>query len=133
MALIPCDKIPIFDRITDQIYLGDMIGASDGKLLKSINTIVCLIADPYKHFEHIRYHDLPIEDNRDYNIIDLFSKTDKIIKSSIKNGENVLIHCYNGVSRSVTILLGYLISEGISLLDGIQLIKKNREQYSRPT
>lgn len=132
-AIIPCAKIPIFDKITDNIFLGDIVAASDSDLMKSIDIIISLIDTQIKH-SNIEYFIFPIEDNRDVQIDLLFEKTNDIIKKAIENNKKILIHCHNGVSRSVTILLAYFISKSFTLKESLNIIKNNRisKQYTRP-
>ena len=63
-----------------------------------------------------------------------FSEINNIIKEHVNKKENILIHCYNAVSRSVTVLTAYLISTGMSLKDSLQLIKdkRNDKVYTKP-
>lgn len=130
--IIPCKKIPIFDRILNNLYLGDIEAAKDLSLLKQnkIEVIISLISDEYEKDENITYYNFPVEDDRNVDIQSLFKETNSIIKNN--KDKNILIHCYNGVSRSVTILLAYLISEGQKLSDTFTLIKNKRSQYSKP-
>jgi len=56
-----------------------------------------------------------------------------IIEESRKFGENILVHCMCGVSRSVTIILSYLIYTGKSLKDSLMFVKELRKnQYTQP-
>ena len=150
--IICCNKIPIFDKITKNIYLGDIVAASDKTTIKDIDVIINLVSDKYNSLNlnqryynsynslnlhcrrHIQYFDFPIDDNRNNSIDKLFEHTNEIINSSVESNKKILIHCYNGVSRSVSILLAYFISKNITLKEAINTIKNNRtsKQYTRP-
>lgn len=56
----------------------------------------------YKHY----YYDL--EDRPDANLTNILFCTTPIICSSVMNGENILVHCHAGVSRSVSVVIGFL-------------------------
>ena len=84
--------------------------ASDLENLKITNIINCS-GDLCENlsFSGINYLTLNIRDNVSENIECLFFKCiDYINEAKEKNGR-VLIHCYKGVSRSVSILISYLI------------------------
>jgi protein-tyrosine phosphatase len=57
-------------------------------------------------FEYISY---PWNDVPDFNILnDLDTIVDKI-HNAIKLNQNVLVHCYMGISRSVSVIIAYLM------------------------
>ena len=125
--LIVGEKIPIFDKIGD-IYIGDIVAAENINLLKNagIEVVICLIKENCKRYD-LQYFDFPIDDNRNENIYNLFEKINRIISENRK----VFVHCQNAVSRSVTIILAYLLYTGINLKSGFELFK-NRKTFTRP-
>ena len=153
--LIACDKVPILDRIINNslrnignLYVGDIV-ANNELLLKEkeISIIIRVAKQPIfelysnismvntnKKFENIEYHFFPIEDNRNENISVYFEETNLIISTSIENNKNILVHCENGVSRSVTIILAYLIKiKNMKLKDALSLVKNTRTStFTRP-
>ena len=54
-------------------------------------------------FMYIYLYDIP-----DANIYNFFDSSYDFINSHIKNRENVLVHCYAGISRSASIILNYM-------------------------
>jgi protein-tyrosine phosphatase len=50
-----------------------------------------------------------LKDSQNENIECLFYRVIDFIDSALKNGKNVLVHCIQGISRSVTFVLAYLI------------------------
>jgi protein tyrosine phosphatase len=50
-----------------------------------------------------------IYDSEDSHIEQYFDQTFAFIENHIKRGENVLVHCWAGVSRSATIVLNYML------------------------
>jgi protein-tyrosine phosphatase len=130
--LIACEKYPIFDQIVENIYLGDIVAASNIDLLKkyNIDIVISCIFEKYERDTKILYYDFPINDNRNDDIRKIFLQTNKLISEN--TDKKIFIHCQNAVSRSVTILLAYLLYKGINLEDGIHLIKNKRKKYTRP-
>lgn len=43
--------------------------------------------------------------------------------------KNVFVHCQNAVSRSVTIVLAYLLYTGSNLKDALSKLKENKNIY----
>ena len=57
----------------------------------------------------VKYLKLVLEDVSDTNLFDHFYKTSDFIHAAISKGGRVLVHCNQGVSRSSTITLAYLM------------------------
>ena len=128
--LIACEKVPIIDEIIEGLFLGDIVGAKNASLLKEkqIEVVINLTEEPIEN--GLKQYNFPIKDNRNENIADLFEKTNRLIKDS--KGKNILVHCQNAVSRSVTIVLAYLMSINMSLKEGFYLVKSDRKTFTRP-
>ena len=52
---------------------------------------------------------ITLQDSPNANISKYFDVTYEFIKKHIEKGENVLVHCWAGISRSSTIALNYMI------------------------
>ena len=100
---------PSYEQITEKIYLGNEDTASDKELLKKLNISNILICaegcEPFFPNEYT-YKILYIDDAIDENIISWFQEAFKFIDSSINN---IYIHCVMGISRSPSIVIGYLM------------------------
>lgn len=58
----------------------------------------------------IHYHRISVSDSLDTELIDHFPEAISFIEESIKKGDgSVLVHCREGLSRSPTIIISYLI------------------------
>ena len=64
------------------------------------------------------------------NIMQYFDKINTIIDEN--KHKKILVHCQNSVSRSVTIIIAYLMHTGKSLKDAINYVKSKRSQYTKP-
>ena len=99
--------------IEDFLYISGYKTAStisDLQKLKITNIINCsgdLCENLY--FSDISYLTLNIRDNVSENIECLFFKCINYINEAKEKDGRVLIHCYKGVSRSVSIIISYLI------------------------
>jgi len=52
---------------------------------------------------------IELEDDSDADVIPIFPDTNTFIDGAIKSGGTVLVHCDMGISRSVTMVIAYLI------------------------
>ena len=103
--------------IEDFLYLSSYKTAStlvDLKKLKISNIIncsgdLCENLSPDSSSLKIEYLTLNLKDNVQENIECLFYKCINLIEKVKNDGGRILIHCYKGVSRSVSIVIAYLI------------------------
>ena len=126
--IIAYEKIAIFDKV-GEIFLGDIVAAENRDLLmgNGIKIIISLVKEKYKRFADFTYYDFPIDDSREEDILSIFEKTNKILESN----ENVFVHCQNAVSRSVSIVLAYLMHRGNDLRTSLNMLQ-NRKTYTKP-
>ena len=100
---------PSYEQITEKIYLGNEDTARDKELLKKLNISHILICaegcEPFFPNEYT-YKILYIDDAIDENILSWFKEAFEFIDSSVNN---IYIHCVMGISRSPTIVIGYLM------------------------
>jgi protein-tyrosine phosphatase len=101
-----------------QLYVGNLLAANNINILRkyNINTIITLNHNPPESINdiqvvHSHYH-YPINDNPGQLIdFDIFQRLALIVDDDLKNGINVLVHCYAGISRSTTFILFYLMHQ----------------------
>lgn len=116
--------------LADKLYLGDLYNAKNRDLLDKLK-IKCIINVAkecnYKH-DGITIHKFDIDDIIYDTIYDKFDSVVSLIKSSIDNNENVLVHCYMGKSRSVSFILAYLMKHNnMNLHDAHQYVTSLRK------
>lgn len=118
--------------IIDNIYIGDVRDAHNlDKLneLKINNVISAVTGFDNIYDEKINHLALSLIDNNEQNIIHYFDITNYFIENILNsNSDNyILIHCICGVSRSVTILLAYLIKKyKYTPNEALQIVKQHR-------
>lgn len=80
------------------------------------------------------YKSLMLFDTPEVQIRDVFEECFNFIDTALCNGGNVLVHCNAGVSRSVTIVLAYVMEkEKIGLSQVLNELKKIRPQVKPNT
>jgi predicted protein tyrosine phosphatase len=108
--------------IPHQLYLGDIDDAFNTRWLKdmSINTVITAAVDIDEKMltnlllkEKISHHIFHLSDTTSQDIISFLPQIFAIIKSS----KTVLVHCMFGISRSVSIVLAYLMHHYKMYLD----------------
>jgi len=101
------------------IFIGNLEGACSYELCKKNNiaVIMNLSTKAIKKHPKITYYAFPIGDLPCEDIFSLFNMSSDIIDSHLQAGQNVLVNCNMGVSRSTTIVLAYIIKKTEMELD----------------
>ena len=103
-------------EIEEGLFLGNIHGAENLKLLEqhNIKAIVrCVNQGFYTQtpFEQMNYHYVPIEDSWGADIASHVPEAVRFIHRNRAEGNNVLVHCAAGVSRSASITIAYLMAK----------------------
>ena len=99
-------------KIIDNVYLSNLYSAHDLNLIKqnNIKTVVCLLDQPMPNIydPSITFFSFVVADNINSKkqMIELAKKIYYIITTT---DDNILIHCWAGISRSVTVIIFYMI------------------------
>ena len=73
------------------------------------------------------YLQIPGEDREGFDLMRYFPQAVNFIRNSLET-TNVLVHCLAGVSRSVTLVLAYLIKfEGMTFQKSYSFVKSRRD------
>lgn len=123
------NKIPIFDRIIDNIYLGDLEAILYLEKNK-IDIVVNISNIKYNEISEIQYHYYNIDDNKEATISIYFNEFINLINTNLN--KNIFVHCVNSVSRSVTLILAYLMTKNMNLITAYNYLKNKRTQYVSP-
>jgi protein-tyrosine phosphatase len=117
-------------KITDNIYLSDMPTASNKEKLKEdgITHILCVILgmDPL-YPDDFTYKNIHIRDVAHQDISEYLDECVEFIEDVVKENGKVLVHCSYGVSRSASMVLAYLIKNGMSYDEAYKLVKSKRD------
>lgn len=119
-------------HICDGIYIGSWIASKTSTLrLHKIQSVISVGADPASAFaKGIEYISIDLLDNEDSAHIlinDVLEETLPYIKKNVDNDRKILIHCYAGKSRSVSIVAAYLVKyKGLNVDEAFNFIGKKR-------
>jgi protein-tyrosine phosphatase len=111
------------DQIIPHLYLSNWNYSNDISELqkKNIKAVITIETSPKPEYILKYYKDnnidflyLPLYDYPTENIYKYFDISYEFIKRHIDKGENVLLHCMAGVSRSATLVLNYLVRKNLT-------------------
>ncbi|XP_044154808.1 dual specificity phosphatase 29-like [Bufo gargarizans] len=125
------------DEVIPNLYLGDIVIASDKKKLKKMGFTHILNAahaswectgDGINYGPDIQYYGITAEDCPEFNMSVYFKRGAQFIHQALNTSSGkVLVHCILGKSRSATLVLAYLmIYQGYSLVDAIRHVSEHR-------
>jgi hypothetical protein len=119
------------DQVDAHVFIGGFRAAADPRFIRrqGITRIVKLFADSPQDARHpgVAYYVLPAVDTPSYDIRPALVAAVPFIREGVARGENVLVHCHMGISRSATVVLLYLMLEhGVSLDAALRHLKKVR-------
>lgn len=120
------------DQITERIWIGNYLDASNQELLRKegIQSILCLDGC----LSQVQAKDLGVEQIVVIPLIDgsgnrpeVFLRAVRALKNLIQKHSPVLVHCHAGQSRSAAVVTKYFMrEEGLSLGDAIRQITRKR-------
>ncbi len=127
-------------KVTSNIFIGNkyaIIGREDVFTDYGINVVIsALTEEEYEEemicaddFPGIEWHRFDIDDCQFFDIYSYLFEVHFIIQEAVRENKRVFIHCAAGVSRSATLLLGYLMLEkGMHCDDALEYLRKFRPQ-----
>ncbi|KAK2466099.1 hypothetical protein APHAL10511_001741 [Amanita phalloides] len=120
--------------IPDKLYLGN-INASRSTRSVTEHHITHILSvcedqipaeDPQSGFSHMR---IAVEDVDYADLLIHLPSACQFIDQAIKSGGVVLVHCYQGLSRSAAVVAAYLMwSQGLGATQAIDLVRAARDQ-----
>jgi protein phosphatase slingshot len=125
-------------HIIDNIYLGSAFNASHSTTLKNLNIglIINVTSEISNYYPNkYKYKKYTLVDNNSESIKQYFKDSYLSILEyqNEENNKNILIHCFMGASRSVSIVIYYLMKKhNYSLNDAIHFIR-NKRHIINPT
>ncbi|XP_010486100.1 PREDICTED: dual specificity protein phosphatase 1B isoform X2 [Camelina sativa] len=119
-------------EIQQGLFIGSVAEATNSDLLKSSNvthvlTVAVALVPPYPN--DFVYKVIEVVDREETDLTVYFDECFSFIDQAIQSGGGVLVHCFMGMSRSVTIVVAYLMKKyGMSFSKAMELVKSRRPQ-----
>jgi protein-tyrosine phosphatase len=120
-----------YSKINENIFLGNIKTASNEEIIKKENISCSLeIHDKYKNnkrIEGVEYLSLEFDDRGFVVISEYLKQSIKFLEECEKQNKKVLVHCSFGVSRSASMVIGYLISKGVPFHEAFKMVRSKRD------
>lgn len=118
--------------ISGSLFIGGALAARSVNTLQhvGITHILCLCSNEIgqsdsQYPELFEYSNYSISDNEDTNISNIFKEAHDFIDHVEQKGGKVLVHCFEGRSRSATVVLAYLmLRKNFTLLEAWNTLKR---------
>ena len=126
-------KLPAACILTNLLYLGPVSATSNTAFLErqAITHILSIGKSPASRIEGITYQRLSLTDEEDSVIAEIVQKACDIIDAAEAAEGRVLVHCSAAISRSPTIVTGYLMKRrGIALKESLTMVVNARAVVS---
>ncbi|GAA6058419.1 hypothetical protein JCM3770_000460 [Rhodotorula araucariae] len=113
------------------LWIGDYIAASNHALLDE-HGIACVVSSMRQEYDlapGVNLHRVAVDDTDRTNILEHLVPSADYIHAALENGQSVLVHCQAGVSRSATLVAGYLmLKHGLNVEQALDKIRAARPQ-----
>ena len=95
--------------VVNRLYISSLRVSQNENTVKRLHITHILTVCPVRplHFPGIVYKLVSISDSPDQRIDLKFQECFDFIREALLSGGTVLVHCFQGVSRSASIILGY--------------------------
>jgi len=114
--------------IVQNLYLGDSNDAFTPSFMYERPTVVLNCAKEISKSPYCTdYMHIALDDKWGEKLTPYLSSTNEFISRHIDAGNKVLVHCYAGVSRSASIVIGYIMYRyHLNFHDAYELVKAKR-------
>lgn len=130
MRCIKEDNVPC--QIEEGLFLGSIGAANNKTALKNLNvTHILTVANSLEpaYPNDFIYKVIHVTDKENTRIAEYFDECINFIDEAKSLGGGALVHCFVGKSRSVTIVVAYLMKKhGMSLSQALEHVKSRRPQ-----
>jgi atypical dual specificity phosphatase len=127
--------MPYWSQITDNLYVGNIFAITDKTLFETfkITHVISLVPNgPLKRlYPHVNIIEHFFEDIETVNIIEHGEELYPMMNNIISLGGKILVHCNAGKSRSVGIVIYYLINKyNMKPSEAYEYVKKYKSEIA---
>ncbi|KPM10978.1 dual specificity protein phosphatase 14-like protein-like protein [Sarcoptes scabiei] len=106
----PYNQMSVIEEYLGLTGLGGLVIERLNELRQPIKCLINVTYElPLIRLTDMETYRIPVADNQDENIAIYFDEITEKIESMKRNNHSTVVHCMAGVSRSVTIVMAYLI------------------------
>ena len=112
-----------------RLYIGSLRVARNENVLRSLNVTHVLTVCPTRpnRFEGIVYKIVSVSDSPNHRIDVHFDECFEFINSALAQGGTVYVHCFQGVSRSASVVIAYLMKyKKMKFQKAFEFLRKRR-------
>ena len=130
---------PTADEVYPNLLIGNKAAAEDSYFLtkKRISHVINMAADSRTKFlvrpnrEELSRRKIKLTEPKlkpEDVMENIFESAGELIEQSLQEGRRVMVNCWQGASRSATVVLAYLIKyQGMKVEDALRMVKEKRD------
>ena len=122
------------NKITDRIYIGPYHSAQalENRNPEGITHVLNCTPHPHPGLKGFKVRQLNIDDGTEIASEHIFFAI-KSISEAVHDGGKILVHCHAGISRSVSMVCAYLMYNGFSWDEALDIVRRGRpESFPHP-
>lgn len=105
-----------------KVGITHLVNCAQGVKFNQINTDATFYKDA-----GIEYFGIKANDVSTYNMAPNFDKSAEFIEKALANNGKVFVHCHQGISRSATIVLAFLmLKRRMTLMEAVKTVRNKR-------
>eukprot|EP01120_Amphizonella_sp_Union-15-10_P013653 TRINITY_DN6385_c0_g1_i1.p1 TRINITY_DN6385_c0_g1~~TRINITY_DN6385_c0_g1_i1.p1 ORF type:complete len:162 (-),score=26.66 TRINITY_DN6385_c0_g1_i1:150-635(-) len=126
------DHLPY--EVLPWLFIGSKQARNEPIILKELGIAYVLDLSGFDNLEQdgFTYKNMQIKDKSSEDILSIFKECFQFINEAKDKGTKVFVHCNQGISRSATILLAYLIEYEKMKLHEAWTFMKSKRRVIRP-
>lgn len=127
--VIKRNKNDLPDRITKNLFLGSVASANNHGILFKLKITHVLTLCPVRptRLQNVIYNSISFQDDATFNILPKIDQCLEYIDSVLQSGGRILVHCFQGVSRSASIVIAYLMKfQVMKFREAYEYVKRRR-------
>lgn len=129
------DSTDDISEITDSIYIGNFSTSTNKKLLKEkgiTHILSCISHFNPLHTDDFTYKHIKAYDKLNFDLSVFFDESNEFIRKGTTNNNKIFVHCMFGTSRSVALVIAFLIKNNNKDLDYLLQEIKTKRKTANP-